>query len=157
MIDKKPWNETIHDYPFNFNLVVDCMKTRVREDPNEGTKITVACPSNCSKSFEHHDAIEITLSDIEPTHIYGEGESVCGAARRNNILTGDGISLVDVTIVSDDIINPASDVLLESRQYFVVSTSSGEMRVQTIAGAPALLRGEYCGYNDSFPQRSKVF
>eukprot|EP00804_Cyclotella_cryptica_P001991 CCRYP_007413-RA/>CCRYP_007413-RA protein AED:0.05 eAED:0.03 QI:0/0/0/1/1/1/4/0/2016 len=155
LLDVKSWNETIQDYPFNFNLVVDGLKTQVREDPNDGTRITVVCSSSCSDDFAQHDMIEVSMPGIEVNHFYSEAVSVCGAARKEGILTEGGSRIVDITIVSNDILNQSSGSLLESRQHFFASTSSGEMRVQTIAGAPARLRGIAAFVNSSIDNTSR--
>jgi hypothetical protein len=159
LLDKKSWNDTVTEYPYNYNLVVDDVKRRVREDPNDGTRITVACLAGCSTDDpELDDMIDIELPGIASTTFYGEATPVCAAARNDDILSEVGTGLIDVTIVSEDTLARfVVDGDLRSRQYFFVSASSREMRVQTIAGAPTGLRGQSCGYLDSFPpQSSKV-
>ena len=155
LLDKRHWNETSNDYPFNTNLVIDDMITRIREDPNDGTTIVVACPTECSTEAPSHDMIYV---DLLGTKVYSETALVCGNARNDGLLA-DASELIDVTIVSEDLVQSISNQSLHmSRQYFFLSSSSREMRVQTITGAPASLRGDICGYNDSFPpQKSKVY
>jgi hypothetical protein len=154
LLDKKHWNDTLAEYPFNDNLVVDDMKSRVREDPNDGTRITVVCSTDCFVDGAPIDVIQLESSGI---NLYSESTSVCNAARNEGILLESGAELVDVTVVSQAMLLQASNGPPTSQQYFIVSESSREMRIQTIAGAPASLRGELCGYQDSFPpQSSKV-
>eukprot|EP00956_Cyclotella_meneghiniana_P018632 scaffold31170_cov69-Cyclotella_meneghiniana.AAC.4 len=86
--------------------------------------------------------------------VYGETTSVCGAARNEGLLTDatDATdALIDVTIVSEALVQSISNRSLHmSREYFFLSSSSRETRVQTIAGAS--------GYNiDSFPPQSSKF
>ena len=85
-------------------------------------------------------------------NVYGETTSVCGAAINEGLLTDaiDALIGIDVTIVSEALVQSISNRSLHmSREYFFLSSSSREMRVQTIAGAS--------GYIDSFPpQCSKV-
>ena len=158
LLDKKYWNETTSEYPFNYNLVVDDMKTHVREDPNDGTSITVSCALDCPGDFSFDDMVQVKLAGIVATNFYGEMTPVCKAAQNEGILSDSPSGLIDVTIVSEATIRSALiDRRPTSKQYFFVSASSQEMRVQMIAGAPASLRGETCGYVDSFPpQDSKV-
>lgn len=158
LLDKRHWNETTTEYPFNYNLVIDDTKTRVREDPNDGTTICVFCSADCSSDATFDDVIQIDLHGVTATNFYGEATSICAAAINDRILTDRSVGLIDVTIVSQASIQIATNGgWPKSRQYFFVSASSLEMRVQTIAGAPASLRGEACGYDDSFPpQSSKV-
>ena len=59
LLDKRHWNETTNDYPFNANLVIDDMIARIREDPNDGTTITVVC-----KSLVKHKAMVNILANV---------------------------------------------------------------------------------------------
>ena len=149
LLDKRHWNETTNDYPFNANLVIDDMIARIREDPNDGTTITVVCPTECSTEALPHEMTYLDLLGTVAT-VYGETTSVCGAARNEGLLTDATDALIDVTIVSEALVQSISNRSLHmSREYFFLSSSSREMRVQTIAGAS--------GYIDSFPpQSSKV-
>lgn len=157
LLDKKHWNETMAEYPFNLNLVIDDMKTSVREDQNDGTTITVACSNDCSVDGLVNDVVRIDLPGINAKNLYGEATPVCKAARNESILSEGNSRLVSITIVSQDAVYRSSGVWPKSRQYFFVTASSREMRVQTIAGSPVSLRDNPCGYDDSFPpQSSKV-
>ena len=151
LLDKRHWNETTNDYPFNANLVIDDMIARIREDPNDGTTITVVCPTECSTEALPHEMTYLDLLGTVAT-VYSETTSVCGAARNEGLLTDaiDALIGIDVTIVSEALVQSISNRSLHmSREYFFLSNSSREMRVQTIAGAS--------GYIDSFPpQSSKV-
>ena len=158
LLDKRHWNETTVEYPFNYNLVMDDMKSHVREDPNDGTSITVSCPIDCPGSFIFDDIIQAELAGIVATNFYGELTPVCKAAQNEGMLSNSTSGLIDVTIVSEATIRSVLNNMRPiSKQYFFISASSLEMRIQTIAGAPSSLRGKTCGYVDSFPpQNSKV-
>lgn len=158
-LDKKQWSETTSLHPFNYNLVVDDNNTFVREDPNDGTRITVYCDENCSNITE----ISVVLLGSEPSgigaaNVYSEEASVCGAALNEGILDETGRGIVDVTVVSEDWLRRLTkNKATGARQYFIMSKSSQEVRLQTISGAPASLQGQFCGYQDSFPpQAAKV-
>ncbi|KAL9185156.1 hypothetical protein ACHAXT_002933 [Thalassiosira profunda] len=156
-LDKRRWNETTSSYPFNYNLVVDDNQTRIKEDPNDGTRITVRC-DGCSVGGSFDAILVDEAPRIQAANAYSEESSVCAAALNEGVLSDDGSGLVDVTIISEDRVRAYLDrTASQSKQYFVVSESSQEMRLQTIAGAPASLRGQSCGYLDSFPPQSSKF
>ena len=155
-LDKKRWNETTLSNPFNYNLVVDDNKTHIREDPNDGTRITVVC-NGCSNDGTF-DAVPITESSgIDTGRVYSEYSSVCAAALNEGLLDEDGSGLVDVTIISEDRLRGHLHNTADTGQFFIVSESSQEMRLQTISGAPASLQAQSCGYLDSFPPQSAQF
>lgn len=148
-LDKRRWNDTISSYPFNYNLVVDDNKTRIREDPNDGTKISVRCSAECPDEFI--ESSSIALQDIYSTKFYRENTSICGAAVNAGLFDiSDHNRIVDVTVFSH---HDSSD----TRQLFSVTKTSRDMRLETIAGAPASLRGKTCGHSDSFPPQSSMF
>ncbi|KAL7552581.1 hypothetical protein ACHAWF_015815 [Thalassiosira exigua] len=156
-LDKEKWNETTPSYPFNNNLVIDDNKTFIREDPNDGTRITIACGNDCSDvGALHVMAIPESFGDV--ANLYSDESSVCAAATNEGILDGSSAGLVDVLILSghrlrDHLANGTAS----ASHYFAVSRSSQEVRVQTISGAPATLLGKSCGSNDSFPPQNSKF
>ena len=155
-LDKKRWNETVSSYPFNLNLVIDDNKTHVREDPNDGTRITVECNSICDTEVSNDIFYAADISGLGSANVYSEEKSICGAAMNEGILDESGRGIVDVTIISEDRLRDQIDTA-EAHQFFVVSKSTQDARLQTISGAPTTLQGQSCGYRDSFPpQDSKV-
>ena len=162
LLDKMLWNDTTSQYPFNSNLVIDDGKTHVREDPNDGSRITVICGAECSYDSKLI-VLGVTMVDGVEVNAYSEDSSVCGAAHAEGILNEGGTSQIDVKIISEatvrstENISKSGDSTHGVRQFFIVSKSSHEMKVQTISGAPSTLHGDLCGYHDSFPaQSSKV-
>lgn len=148
-IDKRRWSEFISSDPYTYNLVVDDNSTFIREDPNDGTRITIRCHESCSIDGAVN-FVTINTSDIGSSKLYPEETPICSAARHEGILDGNGI--VEVTIVSESQIG-----LGRTRQYFIVSKMTQPMRLQTIGGAPASQQQQPCGFRDSFPpQNSKV-
>jgi len=159
-LDKKQWNETTSSYPFNHNLVIDDNRTHIREDPNDGTRITVVCSNGCSNNgiFNSTTIASAKIPGIGERNIFSEESSICAAALDEGVL-GDGSSgLVDIIVISEDQLKGYTDnATTEARQFFIVSKSSQEVRLQTISGAPASLQGRSCGYHDSFPPESSKF
>ena len=156
LLDKKRWNETTPMYPFNMNLVVDDNVTGFREDPNDGTRITVACSNTCSNKGSFNIFSNPNIFGNGTMHLYSEESSVCAAALSEGILDDNGRGLVDVVIVSahdlrDHTHNDAGKM---QQFFFVLKSSQNEVRLQTISGAPASLLGRSCGYKDSFPPES---
>eukprot|EP00986_Skeletonema_menzelii_P003076 scaffold902_cov146-Skeletonema_menzelii.AAC.1 len=154
LLNKRRWDDTS-------NLVVDDNRTHVREDPNDGTKITVLCSDFCVNSTTITAVSSVELPVIGEINVFTEDSSICGAAVHEGILNGTA-GLVDVTIVSEHVINAVlkplrKDSVVDGHQYFVVRNSSREMNVQTIAGAPASLHGDLCGFNDSSPPQHSQF
>lgn len=148
-LDKRRWRDFIASDSFTFNHVVDDNITHIREDPNDGTRITVRCSANCSNNGP---VIFVTTNTTGATKFYSEETPICSAALHEGILDDSGI--FEVTIVSESQIG--SDIG-ETRQYYMISIMKQEMRLQTIAGAPASQQQQPCGYRDSFPpQNSKV-
>ena len=90
-LDKRRWNDTANFYPFNYNLVVDDNNTHTREDPNDGTRITVLCSNNCSSDSEEVR----TFAGIDSRTAYSEESSVCVAAHNEAILDEDGNGTID--------------------------------------------------------------
>ncbi len=127
---------------------MDDNETRIREDPADGTRISVECITDCSNTFS--DLSFSTILEIDLTNFYPEDTSICVATLNEGMFVGSGCSLViDVTVFSE----PAN----VKRQIFTVSKNSQDARVETISGAPASLLGQTCGFRDSFPpQNSKV-
>ena len=155
-LDKKRWNETVSSYPFNLNLVIDDNRTHVREDPNDGTRITVECNSICDIESSNDIFYAADISGLGSANVYPEEKSICAAAMNEGILDESGHGIVDVTIISEERLRGQIDTA-EAHQFFVVSKSTQDARLQTISGAPTTLRGQSCGYRDSFPpQDSKV-
>ena len=155
-LDKKRWNETVSSYPFNLNLVIDDNRTHVREDPNDGTRITVECNSICDIESSNDIFYAADISGLGSANVYPEEKSICAAAMNEGILDESGHGIVDVTIISEERLRGQIDTA-EAHQFFVVSKSTQDVRVQTISGAPTTLQGQSCGYRDSFPpQDSKV-
>lgn len=158
-LNKKRWNETTSSYPFNYNLVIDDNKTHVREDPNDGTRITVECNSNCSDGGAFNTVSHIVdISGIGVINLYTEETSVCGAAMNEGTLDESGHGLVDVTVISEDDLRDQidSDGDVGTRQFFIISASTEEVRLETISGAPASLQGRLCGHQDSFPPQNSM-
>jgi sugar lactone lactonase YvrE len=157
LLDKRRWNDTT-------NLVVDDNMTRVREDTNDGTQITVMCSDAC---FDNNSTIINAISNVELAgfgrrDVYTEESSVCGAAFREGILSYENDRLVNVILISEHDINAAlepyeRDGEVNAQQYFIVSNSSREINVQTISGAPASFRGSLCGFQDTFPPQNSRF
>jgi len=158
-LDKKYWNETTSSLPFNHNLVIDDNKTRIREDPNDGTRVTVACNSNCSNVGKFSAMPLVTgVSGFAVANVYSEESSVCAAALNEGILDESGMGLVDVTIISEDRLGDQIDIdSTWTGQFYIVSKSSQEVRLQTISGAPVSLLGRSCGFRDTFPPQSSMF
>ena len=158
VLDKKRWNETISLYPFNYNLVIDDNATHISENPNDGTRIIVECSENCSaeEALSTVSSYTVTISDIGLTNVYPEDTQVCRAALNEDILDESGRGIIDVTIISEDRLRDQIDTA-GKHQFFVVSKSSQDVRIQTIGGAPTSLQGRFCGQRDSFsPQNSMV-
>jgi len=156
-LDKKRWNETSSSYPFNLNLVIDDNQTNVREDPNDGTRITVECESVCNKSVSVVSQL-VDVSGFGTSNVYFEETSVCAAALNEGILDENGHGFVDIIIISEDRLRQEKIDTLGEHQFFIASKSSQEdMRVQTISGAPTSLQGRFCGYQDSFPAQNGKF
>ena len=154
LLDKRRWNDT-------FNLVIDDNWTRVREDSNDGTKITVLCIDLCFNSTMITTISSVDLPLIGKRNVYSEDSSVCGAAVQEGIVSDVG-GLVDVTIVSEHVVKTALDSFhansnVDRNQYFIVSNSSREMNVQTISGAPASFRENLCGFRDTFTPQNSLF
>eukprot|EP00985_Skeletonema_marinoi_P018530 scaffold10386_cov70-Skeletonema_marinoi.AAC.1 len=154
LLDKRSWNDTS-------NLAIDDNRTHVREDSNDGTKITIMCTDFCANNTMITAVSSVELPLIGERNVYTEASSVCGAAIREGIINDVG-GLVDVTIVSEHVINAAltslgRDMKVNGRQYFSVSNGSREMNVQTISGAPASFRGNLCGFHDAFPPQNSQF
>ena len=146
-LDKKLWDEITSSYPFNYNLVVDDNETRIREDPADGTRISVECITDCLHTF--NDLSSSTIPGMDSTNFYPEDTSICVAALNEGMLVGSVHSLVvDVTVFSEHANG--------TRQFFTVSKNSQDARVETISGAPASLQGKTCGYRDSFPPQNSM-
>ncbi len=149
-LNKRRWREIILSDPFTYNLVVDDNITHIREDPNDGTRITVRCSGNCSSTVAVNFVMTNT-SGIGSTRLYSEETPICSAAQYEGILDETGI--FEVTIVSESQIDWGT---IETRQYFIVSKMTQSMRLQTIAGAPASQQQQSCGYRDSFPPQNSM-
>jgi len=163
-LDKKFWNDIISEYPFNYNLVIDDGKTLVREDPNDGSRVTIMCPAECYRVLKKIPAFLTDIDGVGEVNLYPENVAVCDAAAFEGHLEGrDEVNLFDVTIVSEASLKSSGRWTLDTnstivpRQFFFISRSSHEVRVQTISGAPSRLLGDPCGYHDAFsPQSSSV-
>ena len=164
-LDKLMWNES--------TLVVDDDNISIREDPNEGSLVQVACTSRCSNDttvygfkqpFDKRSGInEYYYTTISP---------ICTAAAHAGLLNNDGNkSLLDVTIHRPEYNNSTiffaysgatgeqiiQSVFKTSQFFSLRATVTAEVSVQTIAGAPSALRGESCGSLDAIPAlESKV-
>ena len=131
----------------NFNLDVDDNETRIREDPADGTRISVECITDCSNTF--NDLSSSTILGMDSTNFYPEDTSVCVAALNEGMFVGSGHSLVvDVTVFSEHANG--------TRQFYTVSKNSQAARVETISGAPVSLQGHTCGFRDSFPPQNSM-
>jgi len=155
LLDKRGWNDTT-------NLVVDDNRTHVREDPNDGSKITVWCTEFCVNSTMITYVSGVDLPLIGKRNVYTEDSSVCGAAVKEGIVNDINAGFVTVTIVSEQVIDAAlkslgRDRKVEGHQYFTLSNSSREMNIQTISGAPASFRGNLCGFKDTIPPQNSQF
>ena len=149
-LNKRRWSEFISSDPFTYNLVVDNNITHIREDPNDGTRITVRCRGDCSSNLAVNFAMT-NNSGIYSTRLYSEETPICSAAQYEGILDKTGV--FEVTIVSESQIDWGTN---ETRQYFIVSKITQNMRLQTIAGAPASQQQQSCGYRDSFPPQNSM-
>lgn len=151
-LNKKRWRDFISSDPYTYNHVVDDNIPFIREDPNDGTRITVKCSSTCSNIGAVYFATNVTSYVVGSTTLYSEATSICTAALNEELL--DETGLVEVTVVSG---SQSDHAVNGSRQYFIVSKVTQDLRLQTIAGAPTSQQQQSCGYRDSFPpQNSKV-
>ena len=170
-LDKKYWNNTSPNYPYNLNLVIDDGKSEIREDPNHGTLIKVSCPTDC------HDNIDSKAYGwkIENQMFYTENSSICSAAIHSGIINSSGNlgGMIDVItdneVLKESLLKPfqftpsggeetfVSTDHITSGHLFRVSLSPDEFGIQTISGSPSNLLGQPCGHFDGTPpQESKV-
>jgi hypothetical protein len=134
----------------------------IREDPNEGTIITVNCPSGCNHEIPSEN-IAVISSQGGSVNIYPEDTPICAAAFHAGFLNNSG-GLVDVVITT---LKPESELMNSARnetqyfhgvgQFYKLMSSSSKLAIRTISGAPSSLVENPCGFNDSIPsQGAKV-
>ena len=165
-LDKLRWNES--------TLVIDDNNTNVREDPNEGSLLIVACLPNCNntdviygvKFFSGDNAKNQTVH-------YNDNSSICIAAKHAGLLLEHDENPVLINVILQRSMSVFNESIYfhysridgekhvysfpETNQYFSLTAASNDMIVQTISGPPTTLRGESCGYGDSVPaQDAKV-
>lgn len=144
-------------------LVVGDFIVDIREDPNEGTLITVKCPSGCTNEIPVEN-ITVISSKRGSVSMYTEDTPICTAAFHAGLLDNSS-GLVDVVIAtvepeSAKIMNPATNQTQYFQvvgQFYKLMPSSSELAIRTISGAPSSLVENPCGFNDSIPsQGAKV-
>lgn len=166
LLDKLDWNESAQ--------VIDNNHVSIREDPNEGSLVRVACRDTCSSIGSIYGVKIPSPSQTSSAHsyVYSEESSICLAAEHAGLLQ----SNINETILIDVILHRPTDSNLstffkystrygdellssipETHQFYSLRSTSRAVVVQTIAGAPTVLRGKSCGYVDSIPaQEAKV-
>ena len=147
----------------NERLVISDFVVDIREDPNEGTAMTVNCPSGCTYKIPPENFVLIASKE-GPISMYTEHTPICAAAYHAGVLNKVSGGLVDVVITTLDpesqILNPSTTQahnVLDFGQFFTLVSSSSKLAVHTISGAPSTLTENSCGFTDAIPsQRAKV-
>jgi DNA-binding beta-propeller fold protein YncE len=166
VLDKVRWNES--------TLVIDDLEVNVREDPNDGSLIQVACPTTICDGVDFVHGIKIPVEGSSSDYVlrYTTESPICIAAAHAGLIMGvtEEKVIFDIKLHHPMIFEPSiyfrysvikGEELLQSipeaRQYFSIQLSPQDLVIQTISGAPATLRGKSCGYEDSVPaQEAKV-
>ena len=131
-------------------LVIQNDTVEVREDPNDGSLLTVSCPSNCAYTAPIH---EISHAEVGE-YMYTEDTSICAAAIHSGIHSENEGGLVDVILRKLELpitLAATTEIFLECGQFFSVKASSSDLTVHTIAGAPSTLTEHSCGRKDAIP------
>jgi len=167
--DKKFWNESSTEYPFNENLVIDDMRTNVREDTNQGTLIKVSCPANClslqQPQWKVYGGLRNENDNLANTSFrgrYGESSSVCGAAIHLGIIVANIGGLVDIQIergrsIDSNIIASfrngiqSRSLPLGTSRLFSLRKGVSSMLVQTLTGGAISLLENSCSFLDAIP------
>ena len=170
-LDKRFWNASLPNYPYNENLVIDDHLSFTREDPNVGTLVKTKCPGLCGFSLDVRGGEYHPKSAPENfVGLYDEMSSICGSAIHSGIIDDAVGGFVEVVIergrlVEDDgLVTPSfrngiTPGKLETNATRLISMTagSGEVGVQTISGAPVTLLGNGCDFRDAIPpQEAKV-
>lgn len=132
----------------------------IRDDPNEGTLMTVSCPSSCSSNVIPKENI-LNLSFVDDEKLaFTENTSICAAAFYLGLLKRDQGDLIDVIITNIDEASIISDPNASAQQVgqaFMLQSSSTALVVQTISGTPSRLTDNLCGYADTIPSQESKF
>ena len=163
-LDRMNWNDS--------TLVIDNGEVNMREDPNEGSLVQVACRANCSNTdFVHGIKLFHQGNPGVYLYRYTAESSICMAAIHAGLIKEDTKeTFLDVTLhrpvelvssirfrYSENTGEQLMELVPDTSYFFSVQSSRPDVVVQTISGAPAALRGKSCGYIDSAPaQEAKV-
>eukprot|EP00554_Chaetoceros_debilis_P016874 CAMPEP_0194126972 /NCGR_PEP_ID=MMETSP0150-20130528/60272_1 /TAXON_ID=122233 /ORGANISM="Chaetoceros debilis, Strain MM31A-1" /LENGTH=2248 /DNA_ID=CAMNT_0038820867 /DNA_START=651 /DNA_END=7398 /DNA_ORIENTATION=- len=168
-------------------LVVDNLVLKAREDPNEGTLMTIACPSDCA-SYDNMDvdghAIFVYGIDTEAPiqrYLYTEESPICMAAIHSGLLDDNQGGLVGIVILNHRTASNATAAghifrfdprMGETDTSHSVGNDDNDVRhsrfysfvevntalvVQTVAGAPTTQSENSCGYKDAIPSQEAQF
>lgn len=154
------WNdERSNSNVMNKTLVIDDGIYNAREDPNEGSMMTVNCPTGCPITNLSTDKIMKIQIGGENITLFTEEIPICMAAVYEGVIARETGGLVDVTIVgveplSDEKVFPLS--FLSVGQLFSVTKSREEISVETIAGSPSTLIRSFCGFLNSIPAEGSM-
>lgn len=138
-------------------LVMYDSSVNIREDPNEGSMITILCPPGCTRDAS---SSEFSSNLDAGDKYFAEGSSVCEAAIRAGVHGEKKGGLVHVIVRSTDNV-PNNDNEWMAKGYgqmFTVKGASADLLVvNTISGASSTLTTSTCGQRDSIPpQGAKV-
>ncbi len=158
-IDKKRWNAG--------TLVIDDGNINLREDPNDGSLVQVACSADCNGTdFVYGMKISKAINSNTSLHRYSAESPICIAAAHAGLVTNTskGSVFLDVIVHSPKEFKDALyfqysrttgekflSSISETREYYSIRLNSEDVVVQTVSGAPAALRSRSCGYKDAVP------
>ena len=157
------YNETSTEALVSERLVINANVIDIREDPNEGTVMTVNCPPGCNLTIPQDNIVVIATKEGSVS-MYTEDTPICIAAFHSSHVDKYSGGLVDViiTTLEPEYQNLNSSTtqakkVLESGQFYKLVSSSFELSIHTISGAPSTLTESSCGFKDAIPsQRAKV-
>ncbi len=166
-LDKKTWDDQ--------TLVVDDNLIEVREDPNEGTLIQVACPTNCTIDQSMHSVvygINVAIRNSSTT-LYTEESPICIAAVHAGLINSSQEETYLNVVLHRSIkqqkndysfvyyfnskVEEKIDKMPEARRLYSLKLTSQDFVVQTISGLSSSKRDDFCGFQDAIPaQDAKV-
>ncbi len=159
-MDRKSWDDD--------SLVLDDGKIAVREDPNEGSLVQVACPNSCNST----NNLQIYGSRVQRENrlmsLYTSESPICIAAIHAGLINSStSETYLDLTLhrsINTNIKNTSSftytvssgveeniDTTHETHGFYSLQLSTMDLVIQTISGSPSSKRADFCGFQDSVP------